>query len=155
MIEQQGEVVAADERRLSVRLGGRSGCGACDAGRGCGAGVFGRLLQKRPVMLSLDNHLGAHPGQAVLVGVPEKLFLALALRFYLYPVLGGLAGATIGFMVSRSLDMGAGAADLAALLTGAAGAWAMLVRARRSEREFPQAADVHLLRIIESPSCKT
>jgi sigma-E factor negative regulatory protein RseC len=155
MIEQQGEVVAADERRVSVRLGGRSGCSACDAGRGCGAGVFGRLLQRRPVVLSFDNHLRVNRGQAVLVGVPEKLFLALAMRFYLYPLLGGLAGATIGFMVSSSLNMGAGAVDLAAFLTGAAGALGLLAWARRSEREFPQTADVHLLRIIESPSCKT
>ena len=155
MIEQQGVVVTSDERRVSVRLGGRSGCSACDAGRGCGAGVFGRLLQKRPVTLSFDNHLRARPGQAVLVGVPEKLFLALVLRFYLYPLLGGLAGATVGFMAASSLNLGPGAADLAALLAGAAGALGLLLRARRGEREFPQAADVHLLRIIESSSCET
>ena len=108
MIEQQGVVVTSDERRVSVRLGGRSGCSACDAGRGCGAGVFGRLLQKRPVTLSFDNHLRARPGQAVLVGVPEKLFLALVLRFYLYPLLGGLAGATVGFLAASSLELSPG-----------------------------------------------
>ena len=92
MIEQQGRVVDATGARVRVRLGGTTGCTACDAGRGCGAGVFGRLLRRRPVELEFDNHVGAEPGQAVMVGLPESLFLALTLRLYLLPLLAGVLG---------------------------------------------------------------
>ncbi|MEJ2385650.1 MAG: hypothetical protein P8Y54_14930 [Xanthomonadales bacterium] len=56
MIEQQGRVTGAAGSQVRVRLGGTSGCTTCDAGRGCGAGVFGRLLQRRPVELELLTH---------------------------------------------------------------------------------------------------
>jgi sigma-E factor negative regulatory protein RseC len=96
MIEQQGEVLASSHGEALVRLGGRSGCAACDAGRGCGAGVFGRLLRRRPVVLPLGNAVGAQRGQAVIVGLPESWFLSLVARFYLYPLVAGLVGASLG-----------------------------------------------------------
>ena len=81
MLEQQGQVVATAGGRASVRLGGQTGCAACDAGRGCGAGLFGRLLRRRPVVLEFDNHLDARCGQEVLVGLSERWFLQLVARF--------------------------------------------------------------------------
>lgn len=148
MIEQQGEVVAAEASRVFVRLGGKSGCPACDAGRGCGAGLFGRLLRRRPVLLSFDNHLRALPGQSVIVGLPEAWFLRLVSRFYLFPVVAGLVGGGIGHYVSEMLLLNASATDgltlLAAVLTGAI----VLRRNRHWSLEFSGSSGVHLLRVL-------
>jgi len=151
VIEQQGQVVSVAANRVFVRLGGRSGCAACDAGHGCGAGIFGRLLRRRPVVLEFDNCLAAKPGQAVMVGLPESRLLALASRFYLYPLLAGLVGAVFGHYLSMVLETATGAADaltaLAALGAGGLAAW----RNRQWSVEFPDAGVVHLLRVVVNP----
>lgn len=149
MIEQQGRVVAVDSGEALVQLGGRAGCPACDAGRGCGAGVFGRILRRRAVVMTFDNHLEARAGQAVVVGLPEAWFLSLVARFYLFPLLAGLAGGALGHYVSGLTDAGAGFRDLftltAALLGGAGAFW----RNHKWSGEFPGSLDVHLLRVVD------
>jgi sigma-E factor negative regulatory protein RseC len=147
MIEQQGQVVVISGRRAHVRIGGASHCPACDAGRGCGAGIFGRLLRRKPVTLSLDNGVGARAGQAVVVGLPESIYLKLLLRFYLLPLLAGLAGAAGGFYLSRVLGFEALAADALMLAAAIFAAVAMLAYSRMKSTEFPGGIAVHLLRL--------
>ncbi|MEJ2400843.1 MAG: SoxR reducing system RseC family protein [Xanthomonadales bacterium] len=148
MIEQQGRVTGAAGSQVRVRLGGTSGCTTCDAGRGCGAGVFGRLLQRRPVELEFDNDLGAKPGQAVMVGLPESLFLALTLRFYLLPLLAGLAGAVAGHGLASWSGLAGAGLDFAAACGGLLLAAVMLAVNRRRRMEFLPDRAVKLLRIV-------
>jgi sigma-E factor negative regulatory protein RseC len=148
MIEQQGRVTAASDARVRVRMGGTSGCSACDAGRGCGAGIFGRLLQRRPVELEFENHIGAGIGQAVMVGLPESIFLRLVLRLYLLPLLSGLAGAVAGHYLSGRAGLSGAVVDLGALLAGVGLAWLVISRNKNRPAEFTQDSAVHLLRIL-------
>ena len=148
MIEQQGKVVDAAAGRVRVRLGGTMGCTACDAGRGCGAGVFGRLLRRRPVELEFDNGLGARPGQAVIVGLPETLFVALTARFYLLPLLAGLAGAVAGHLLASRAGLDGAMLDLSAAAGGVLLAVVSLRMSRRRGMEFSPDRVVKLLRIV-------
>jgi len=149
MIEQQGEVVASRDGQAQVRLGSRAGCAACDAGRGCGAGIFGRLLRRRPVVLTLDNAVGARRGQAVVVGLPESWLLALVARFYLYPLLAGLVGASLGHYVSGRFQPGIAVTDAASLLTALLAGSAVVWRNRKWAGEFSGLIEVHLLRVVD------
>lgn len=152
MIEQQGQVISASREIVSVRLGGTSGCPACDAGRGCGAGIFGRLLNRKPVVLDLSNGLDSRVGQAVIVGLPESLLLRLVLRLYLLPLLAGLAGAALGHYIAVRNNAVDGMVDGFALL-GAVLAGAMaLAWNRRQENEFPAGNAVHVLRRADRSS---
>jgi len=154
MIEQQGQAVSESAGRVRVRLGGRSGCAACEAGRGCGAGVFGKLLKRRAIELEFDNRVGARSGQAVIVGVPEALFLGLVMRFYLFPLLAGLAGAVLGHYLGWKLGVGAGGSDALALLAGLlAGAW-VLRRGRAGAADLSRGFTVHLLRVADQPDSR-
>lgn len=149
MLEQQGQVVATAGGRASVRLGGQSGCAACDAGRGCGAGLFGRLLRRRPVELEFDNHVDARCGQAVVVGVPEQWFLRLVARFYLLPLLAGLGGAAVGHHVSVVLQTGTAGRDLLTL-AGAVAVGAIVLWWNRARTVgAPDVLAVHLLRVVD------
>jgi sigma-E factor negative regulatory protein RseC len=150
MIEQQGEVIAAGEGQACVRLGGRLGCAACDAGRGCGAGVFGRLLRRRSVELAFENHLGVTTGEAVMVGLPEAWFLRLVARFYLYPLLTALVAAAFGHYLSGVLGTGPALSDAVTLLAAVLGGAAMLWRNREQSAAFPDAAAVQLLRVVKN-----
>ena len=150
MLEQQGRVVAAANGRVSVRLGGQSGCAACDAGRGCGAGVFGRLLRRRPLILEFGNHLDARCGQAVVVGVPEAWFLRLVARFYLLPLLAGLGGAAFGHYLSVMMQAGPFGRDFIALAGGIAAGAAAMWWTRGRPVEITDALTVHLLRVAHN-----
>ncbi len=153
MLEQQGLVVAVSGETASVRLGGQSACAACNAGKGCGAGIFGRLLKRKPVVLELQNGPGAQVGQSVMVGLPETHFLRLVFNFYLFPLLSGLAGAAIGHYVSVRLQVESAAADGLALFGAvSAGAFALMWNRQGSGKppgEFPRNITVHLLRVVE------
>jgi sigma-E factor negative regulatory protein RseC len=149
MIEQQGKVVAIVDGRACVRLGGTSGCTSCDAGKGCGAGVFGRLLKRKPLVLELDNRVNAAAGQPVIVGIPEALFLRLITRLYLFPLLAGIAGAAFGHYLAVLNGVGIAGSDLVTLLCGLAGGSAVVLWNRNDSREFPKSFIVHLLRIVE------
>jgi sigma-E factor negative regulatory protein RseC len=149
MIEQQGRVVAVKEGMAEIRLGGVTGCARCDAGQGCGAGVFGRLLKRRPVTISLDNTVNAAHGQPVMVGIPESLFLRFAARLYLYPLLAGIGGAAAGYYFSTLGNVGPVGADLITLAGGLTSGIVALKWSGKSESEFSGPFIVHLLRVIE------
>ena len=118
MIEQQGRIISLQGSRATIMLGASSGCSACDAGKGCGAGIFGRLLIRKPLMLELDNPQRLNAGQAVMVGIPEAYFLSLLARLYLLPLLTGLLGAVLGHSLAHGLNLELAYQDLLAL-TGA------------------------------------
>ena len=149
MIEQQGQVIAVSGDLASVRLGGSSGCPACDAGKGCGAGIFGRMLQRKPAVLELDNTLDVSAGQAVVVGLPESLFLRFVFHLYLTPLLAGLAGAALGHYLSIRAGAGPAVTDGWSLFGAITAALLALAWSRKRSREFPNAIAVHLLRGAE------
>ena len=152
MIEQQGMIVAVVGEIASVQLGGSSSCAVCNAGKGCGAGIFGRLLQRKPIVLDLHNHPGARLGQAVMVGLPETLFLRLVFSFYLVPLLAGLVGAAIGHYISVKLQVASAVSDGLALLGAVlAGIFALMWNKQGNGKpldELPRKITVHLLRIV-------
>ncbi len=141
-------MVAVEGGRISVRLGASTGCSACDAGKGCGAGLFGHLLRRKPVVLDFDNAVGADAGQAVVVGLPERLFLRLVMRLYLYPLLAGLAGAVTGHGVAGALQFSGLAADLTVLGAALAFAFVAMRLLRHGATEFSGGIAVHLLRTV-------
>ena len=147
MIEQRGRVVAATAGRAWVRLGGQNGCARCDAGRGCGAGIFGRLLRGRSVVLEMDNAIDAGNGQPVVVGLPESWLLRLAGRFYLLPLLAGLGGAVIGHYLGTVSAKDPAVVDIWALLVGLAAGVIAVWRNRHWSREFSRPSMVHLIRV--------
>jgi len=149
MIEQQGKVIHIVDEMAFVQLGGTSGCATCDAGRGCGAGVFGRFLKKKPVCLGLENTVSAVPGQPVMVGIPEAVYLRLVLNLYLWPLLAGVVGAVFGHYLSIQSDAGTAVSDLAALSSGVAFGLVALWYNRSTSRSLPESGMVQLLRVIE------
>ena len=66
------------------------------------------MLRRSPVELEVNNTIGAMTGEGVMVGISERLFLKLVYRFYLLPLLAGLAGAAIAFYLSGVFGLGQG-----------------------------------------------
>ncbi len=130
-------MIRADQSTAWVRVGARSGCPACDAGQGCGAGVFGKLLNRRSVEIRVENSIGAVAGQTVLLGLSETEFLALVLRLYGLPLLAGLAGAMVCHQITVMNDFGPASRDLLTLVTaGLSGGLALRYMSARNKRRF-------------------
>ncbi|MDZ4730950.1 MAG: SoxR reducing system RseC family protein [Xanthomonadales bacterium] len=121
MIEQQGRVLELQAQLVKVALGATSGCPACDAGQGCGGGIFGKLVSRKEQTLLLDHnlqdgHLQLEPGQAVIVGISEAFFLKLLARLYLVPLLAALCGAALGHYSGNQMSLNGLSHDLLALM---------------------------------------
>jgi sigma-E factor negative regulatory protein RseC len=131
MIEQNVQVVRCAEQRVWVRLGSQSGCSVCDNGKGCGAGVFAKLLQRKPAIIELPRQgVDVEPGQMVTLAFPEQVYLRMVLVYYGWPLLAALAGAAAAFSLGSRLQLGSVMLDVVTLL-GGLGAGGMLMLALR------------------------
>ena len=140
-------MVGVETGFATIRIGAVAGCPACDAGNGCGAGVFGRLLRRRPLLLRLTNGLDVQPGQLVTVGIPEHVFLQLVLKLYLVPLLAGLAGAAIGHHLAGRGFAHPAILDTAALIGAVSLGGLALWLARFAANEPNEDRKVTLLRV--------
>lgn len=119
MIEQNVQVVRCGEERIWLRLGSQTGCTACDNGNGCGAGVFAKLLQRKPLVIELArNNLSVEPGQMVTLAFPEQVYIKLVIASYGWPLLAALAGAYAGYGLGTWLQFGPLLVDVATLSIG-------------------------------------
>ena len=119
MIEQNVQVVRCSDNRMWVRVGSQSGCSACDNGNGCGAGVFAKLLQSKPLIMELArSDVSIRPGQMVTLGFPEQVYLKLIFAYYGWPLLASLVGGFAAYRFGVWAAFSAEMLDLATLLGG-------------------------------------
>lgn len=102
MIENLAIVTARDGAAVTLRAASATGCARCDAGEGCGGGVFARLIDRKLQGLELADELGdLQPGQLVVLGLDDHVFLRATLLTYglplgLFLAAAMLAGQLIG-----------------------------------------------------------
>ncbi len=134
MIEQSVQVVRCEDESVWVRLGGVSGCSRCDSGKGCGAGVFAKLLQRKPVLLELKRQdISVKPGQMVSLSFPEQVYLKLVLDYYGWPLLMALVGAFAGYRLGLWLQFGPVLLDVSTLVVGLL-AGGIVLRLKKSQK---------------------
>jgi len=127
MIEQNVQVLQCSDERIWVRMGSRTGCTACDNGEGCGAGLFTKLLRRKPVVLELArNDIDVQAGQMLTLAFPEQLFMKLVFTSYGWPLLAALAGAYSGYVAGAWLQLGPLMIDMLTLAAGGLAAWTLL-----------------------------
>ena len=132
MIEQNVQVLRCENERLWVRMGSRSGCTACDNGKGCGAGLFAKLIRNKPVVLELArNDLEVESGQMLTLAVPEQVYLKLVFASYGWPLLAALGGAFMAHGLAVWLQFSPVLVDAATLIGGILAAWFIIHLTRR------------------------
>ena len=121
MIENLAIVVERQGSQVRLATASQTGCARCDAGEGCGGGVFGKLIRRRLRGLLLDDQgLELKPGQHVVLGIESGVFIKAAALIYLLPLLG-LLGAAMLARFGGGTDAWVALSGVAGLL---AGAWA-------------------------------
>lgn len=133
MIEQNVQIIRCENQTVWVRVGSQTGCSACDNGQGCGAGVFAKLLQRKPVVLELPcQSEDLKAGQMATLSFPEQLYLKLVLANYGWPLLAALAGGWTGFVLMNKFVPDGWLLDAVTLFSGllVAGLTMRLIRKR-------------------------
>jgi sigma-E factor negative regulatory protein RseC len=127
MIETPARVIRAEGAAAWVVSEAPSSCGAC-GGKGCGSSVFNRLWHPDHPEYQVANPIGASPGEAVVVGLPEGALLQASGAAYLVPLLALLLGAGLGQLLGgpESGELAAALGGLTGLLL--AGFWLKLRR---------------------------
>ena len=134
MIEQNVQLVSCNGDRMRVRLGSQTGCSACDNGEGCGAGLFAKLLARKPVVMELDRRgLDVQAGQMLTLSFPESVYIKLVAVSYGWPLLALLAGAWIGHSLAQLMGLEALWIDVGALGMGVLGG-ALAVRLNNQQK---------------------
>jgi len=134
MIEQNVQVLRCNRESLWVRMGTQSGCTACDNGKGCGAGLFTKLIRRKPVILELArNNLKVEAGQMLTLAFPQQVYIKMVFASYGWPLLAALAGAFGGYGLGTWLQFTPAVIDVATLSTGIMAAWLSL-RIFRSQK---------------------
>lgn len=101
MIEQTVKIVAIDGKEVWVESLSQTGCARCDAGQGCGGGVFSKLFGQKQYRMKIFNSLDADLEQNVVIGIPDRAVTMGSFLVYLMPILGLIVGGLLG----RYLDV--------------------------------------------------
>lgn len=151
MIEQNVQVVRCSDDRMWVRMGSQSGCSACDNGNGCGAGVFAKLLQSKPVIMELErSDISIRPGQMVTLGFPEQVYLKLVFAYYGWPLLLALIGGFAAYRFGIWATFGPEMLDLVTLLGGLLAGGLLLRGLRKSNSARAFLSSLHTTVYIPS-----
>lgn len=145
--ERVAEVVRVADGRAWLRSLTVSECGACGARRACGSGALANWLRSRgrDDYLSVDNYLGAGPGDRVLIGVADTALVRAAARAYLVPLLWMLGGASVA--------AAAGSSDAVAVAAAALGLVVGLVAGQQHRRGGRnRSLEPRLLRVLTERS---
>jgi len=124
VIEESGVVLSVQGDMAEVEAQRQSSCGGCAVTATCGTSLLARHLGGRRSLLRAHNTIGAQPGEAVIIGIPEGALLDASFVAYLVPLLtmiaGGIVGAYIGDWAApaytQALSILSGVGGLAAAL---------------------------------------
>ncbi len=95
MIESPARIRRIEGETAWVVSEAPASCGAC-AGKGCGSSVFARFWHADAAEYPVANPIGAQPGDAVVIGLPDGALLHAALASYGIPLLLLLGCASFG-----------------------------------------------------------
>ncbi len=105
MIEEIGTVLKVDGNYALVATARKSTCGGCAAKNSCGTGVIGKFVGNRYSSIRVLNKVGAHVGEKVILGVPEKILTTVSFRFYIVPLILLLLFSLTGEWIANELSL--------------------------------------------------
>jgi len=145
MIEEDATVMKRNDGVILVETISRSSCSHCSS-ESCTTSVVSKLFGMRRNYLQLPNTLDAHPGDRVVVGIPDSVLVKASLWVYLLPVVSML----LATAASDSLGISEGWQALFALAGLAAGFYSIRWLLRHTPRQQQQYVPV-LLRKQTTP----
>jgi len=118
---EQRVVIARIEsgNRVWVQALGPESCERCAQGRGCGGGLFARLVSSRRPTVEVSCRI-AHPrvGEIVVVSIPDGMLTRAAMAAYVAPLAGMFGFGTLANVCLQAPDVLVAAFGGTGLLAG-------------------------------------
>ena len=95
MIEERATVVRLDGRYAVVETQRHAACGSCQSSGSCSTTVLSGVFKRRPNQLRVLNPIEAQPGERVIIGLQEQVFLKISFSAYLLPLVCMLLSAIV------------------------------------------------------------
>lgn len=130
MIEEKASVISLQGDQAIIQMQRQSGCQSCELSEGCGTGSLGRLLGYRQQNLSIHNDHKLDVGDNVIIGLPEKHFIAVGFLMYLLPLICLFAFAIFANFIFDATQWINAVASLLGLTSG------LIITARLSNQTF-------------------
>ena len=105
MIEESAVVVDVDNGFVWVETQRKTTCGACNANKGCGTAVLGKVLGQRRTRVRVINALDVAAGDQVVVGVEENAVVLGSFAVYTVPLLTMFGFALAGELLASRLQL--------------------------------------------------
>ena len=131
---QIGIVLEVEGDRARVSASRTGACGACSERSSCGVGLGPGGRSDDNSLFDVANALGARPGDAVEIDLPEGTARKVSMLLWVLPLVGLLAGAVLGVKLHGRLGLGEDLAALLGAVAGLAAVFALLVRLDRRAR---------------------
>jgi len=128
LLLEEGIVVSVDGETAQVRVARGSACGGCAQQGACNP----LDAAGQEIVIHVDNHLDARPGQRVVVGVEEGMVLRGAAWIYVLPLVTFFSGYWLGGRLASGGEGESGVAIVGALIGLVAGLGAVYWRFRRA-----------------------
>jgi sigma-E factor negative regulatory protein RseC len=146
MIEEQARVTGLDGNWAMIQLQRQNACSGCELSNGCGTGAIGRLLGHRSRPVRIKNEYQLEPGDSVLMGLPDGVFLKASLLIYGLPLLGLIAAGMLASWGNSESDLLIFAFAAAGFLTG------LLISARLAEKRYSTQFSPKILQVRGEPT---
>jgi sigma-E factor negative regulatory protein RseC len=91
-VKEKGVIEKVVGEKATIRIVKTGSCAGCSEKDACHMRIGG----DKPIIIDVDNHLGARAGDFVEVAIPTRSLLKLSFAVYFLPVLAFVAAAVIG-----------------------------------------------------------
>ncbi|MCP4490739.1 MAG: SoxR reducing system RseC family protein [Gammaproteobacteria bacterium] len=145
MLKEQARVIRVVNRQAEIKMLRQSVCAHCDLSQGCGMGAIGRLLGHRHKHVVIHNDIDLKPGDLVVLGLSDRVFLGASLLIYGLPILTMLVASSLGHWMSSGSEMMTLLAAVAGFVSG------LLVSATLAKSKFSKQLYPRILQINSEP----
>jgi len=125
MITERGVIEKVTRQKARVRIRKGSACASCAQRSAC------HIDSDRPMLVEVDNELGAKDGDWVELSMPSKSLMKISFVVYFVPVLALVVSALIGAEWAESIQISPTAA---AMVSGAVALAVCFILMRRFDR---------------------
>ena len=101
MIEETAHVLRSEGEFAWVETRRRSSCGGCAAKQNCGTGALSQVVGAKVQQMKVRNPIAAQPGDEVVLGIEEGVFLKGSLAVYLVPLLAMIFSGLLGHWLAE------------------------------------------------------
>lgn len=146
MMKEQAMVTGLDGCWAIVQMQRKNTCSHCELNKGCGTGAIGKLLGHRSKPIRIKNEYALAPGDNIVLGLPDRVFLKASLLIYGLPLLGLIVAGMLAQVIF-------GESELLSLVFAVVGFLAGLqISASLAQNQYAEQLSPRILKVRGEPT---